>query len=57
MLYVSLCVGASKGKPGTKPNPEQRNTTKMYPGKVMHIIAECINLWSKCVAYIEDTDT
>ena len=37
---VSLCVGRSKGKAGIqlKCIPESRNTTEMYPGKVMHII-------------------
>ena len=39
-IYVPLCVGTSKGKVGIqlKNIPEKRDTTEMYPGKVMHII-------------------
>ena len=37
---VSLCVGRSKGKAGIQMKciPGKRDTTEMYPGKVMHII-------------------
>ena len=40
-LYVSLCVGGSKGKAGIdlKYYPENRDTFEIYPGKVMRIIA------------------
>ena len=49
--YVSLCVGGSNGKPGIHfCIPKNRDTTEMYPGKVMHIIDAWINLWSKGAA-------
>ena len=37
--YVTLCVGVSKGKAGIqlKCIPEKKDTTEMYPRKVMHI--------------------
>ena len=37
---VSLCLGGSKGKAGIqlKYIPENRDTTEMYPRKVMHVI-------------------
>ena len=40
IVYVSLCVGRSKGQAGIqlKCIPGKRNTTEMYPGTVMHII-------------------
>ena len=40
-VNVSLCVGGSKGKVGIqlKSIPERRDTTEMYPGKVMNIIS------------------
>ena len=39
-MYVPLCVGRSKGKAGMhlKYYPENRDTFKMYPGKVRHLI-------------------
>ena len=40
----------------TLQDEKSRDTTKMYPGKVVIIIMH-INLSSKCVIYIEATDT
>ena len=39
-IYVPLCVGGSKVKAGIhlKYYSENRDTFKMYPGKVMHMI-------------------
>ena len=42
LSYVPLCMGGSKGKAGMqlKYIPEKRDTTEMYPGKLMHITGE-----------------
>ena len=49
--YVSFCVGGSNAKAGIHfCIPENRDTTEMYPRKVMHIIGAWINLWFKGVA-------
>ena len=39
-IYVPPRAGRSKGKAGTQPKyiTEKRDTTEMYPGKVMHRI-------------------
>ena len=37
-VYVSLWMGKSKGQAGIQCIPEKRDTTEMYPRKVMHII-------------------
>ena len=38
-MYVPLCVGRSKGKAGLQLEyiPKQRDTNKLYPGKVLHM--------------------
>ena len=39
IINASLCVGGSKGKAEIPlKGAEKRNTTEMYPRKVMHII-------------------
>ena len=39
LICTTFCVGRSKQKAGIhlKCYPENRDTTEMYPGKVMHI--------------------